>query len=186
MGCSCWCRWATTSRWSRGAPATRSTSARSRSALGGGGHSRAAAALIRETPLWACLETLVYLLQSHIRPTVTVGQIMSYGVPQTLAPADTIAEAAERMRRYGFEGFPVVEDGRIVGMLTRREIDRALHHGLGQHPVSRYMRTGEVYVTPDDSVSDAAQGDDRAGLGTGARARPGLPARCSASSPAPI
>ena len=126
-------------------------------ALGGGGHSRAAAALIRESTLPSVLETLVYLLQSQVRPTVTVGQIMSYGAPQTLAPADTIADAAERMRRYGFEGFPVVEGGRIVGMLTRREIDRAMHHGLQRHAVSRYMRRGEVHVTPDDSVETLRQ-----------------------------
>ena len=121
--------------------------------LGGGGHSRAAAALIRDGSLPAVFETLVYLLQNHIRPTVTVGQIMSYGAPQTLAPAETIAGAAARMRRYGFEGFPVVDDGRVLGMLTRREIDSAMHHGLADHPVSRYMRTGEVFVTPDDSVA---------------------------------
>jgi tRNA nucleotidyltransferase (CCA-adding enzyme) len=121
-------------------------------ALGGGGHSRAAAALIREGSLHSVYETLVYLLQSHVRPSVTVAQIMSYGAPQTLGPNDTIAAAADRMRRYGFEGFPVVDKGRIVGMLTRREIDRALHHGLDRHPVSRYMRSGEVYVTPTDSV----------------------------------
>ncbi len=121
-------------------------------AWGGGGHSRAAAALIRDGTLPSVLENLVCLLQSHVRPVVTVGQIMSYGSPQTLSPADTIGDAAERMRRYGFEGFPVLEDGRIVGMLTRREIDRAMHHGLQRHPVERYMRRGEVYVTPDDSV----------------------------------
>ncbi len=124
------------------------------SAFGGGGHNRAAAALVRDTPLWGVYESLVYHLQGAIRPSVTVGQIMSYGAPQTLEPSDTIAVAAERMRRYGFEGFPVVEDGRIVGMLTRREIDRALHHGLDKHLVSRYMRPGEVFVTPDDPVSE--------------------------------
>lgn len=122
-------------------------------AFGGGGHSRAAAALVRESSLPSVFEALVYLLQSHVRPTITVGQIMSYGAPQTLAPTDTIGAAAERVRRYGFEGFPVLESGRIVGMLTRREIDRAIHHGLEKHPVSRYMRAGEVYVTPDDSVA---------------------------------
>lgn len=124
-------------------------------ALGGGGHSRAAAALIREGTLHSVFEALVYLLHSQIRPTVTVGQIMSYGIPQTLAPSDTIAAAAERMQRYGFEGFPVVDpaDGRIVGMLTRQEIDRAVRHGLEKHLVSRYMRAGEVFVTPDDSVA---------------------------------
>ncbi|MCX6031423.1 MAG: CBS domain-containing protein [Chloroflexi bacterium] len=121
-------------------------------ALGGGGHSRAAAALIREGTLHSIYETLVYLLQSHVKPTVTVGQIMSYGAPQTLAPGDTVADAAARVSRYGFEGFPVMESGRVIGMLTRREIDRAMHHGLGRHPISRYMRAGEVYVTPDDSA----------------------------------
>jgi tRNA nucleotidyltransferase (CCA-adding enzyme) len=126
-------------------------------ALGGGGHSRASAALIRDSDLAATFEQLVYLLQSHIRPTVTVGQIMSYGRPQTLSPDDTIAEAAERMRRYGYEGFPVVQSDRIVGMLTRREIDRAIHHGLAAHPVGRYMRAGEVSVTPDDSVATLRQ-----------------------------
>jgi tRNA nucleotidyltransferase (CCA-adding enzyme) len=126
-------------------------------AFGGGGHSRAAAALIREGTLPSVFEALVYVLQSHVRPTVTVAQIMSYGVPQTLAPGDSIGEASERMRRYGFEGFPVIETGRIVGMLTRREIDRAMHHGLERHPVSRYMKAGEVYVTPDDSVTTLRQ-----------------------------
>ena len=121
-------------------------------ALGGGGNGRAAAALVRDASLHSAYETLVYLLQSHVKPAFTVGQIMSYGAPQTLTPQTTISEAGERVRRYGFEGFPVVEGGRIVGMLTRREIDRALHHGLDRHPVSRYMRAGEIYVTPDDSV----------------------------------
>ena len=38
-------------------------------------------------------ETLVYLLQSHVRPPVTVAQIMSYGAPQTLV--------AQRYHRRG-------------------------------------------------------------------------------------
>jgi tRNA nucleotidyltransferase (CCA-adding enzyme) len=126
-------------------------------ALEGGGHSRAAAALIHNSSLPSVLENLVYLLQSHIRPVVSVGQIMSYGAPQTLAPGQTLAEASERVQRYDFEGFPVVEAGRIVGMLTRREIERAMRHGLQRHPVSRYMRRGEVYVTPDDSVETLRQ-----------------------------
>jgi tRNA nucleotidyltransferase (CCA-adding enzyme) len=121
-------------------------------ALGGGGHARAAAAVVREGTLDSVYETLVYLLQGHVRPQVTVAQIMSYGAPQTLAIDDTIQAAAERTRRYGFEGFPVMDDGRIVGVLTRREIDRAIHHGLGHHPVGRYMRAGDVHVTPGDSV----------------------------------
>jgi len=120
-------------------------------ALGGGGHARAAAALIREGTLEDAQQRLLQLLETHVRPPVTVAQIMSYGV-QTLSPDTTVAEAAERMQRYGHEGFPVVEDSRVVGMLTRREIDVALRHGLGEAPIRRYMRHGQVYVTPRDPV----------------------------------
>ena len=38
-------------------------------------------------------------------------------------------------------------------MLTRREADRAIDHGLGDLPVQRFMRAGQVTVTPDDSIA---------------------------------
>jgi len=120
-------------------------------ALGGGGHSRAAAALIREATLQEIRNRLVGLLETLIVPPVTVSEIMSYGV-QTLDPDTTVSEAAERMQRLGHEGFPVVEHGRVVGMLTRNEIDKALRHDLDAAPIRRYMRHGDVHVTPRDPV----------------------------------
>ncbi|MDY7040774.1 MAG: CBS domain-containing protein [Chloroflexota bacterium] len=119
--------------------------------FGGGGHSRAAAALIRGQTLAEVKDRLLTLLEAHIQPVVTVGQIMSHGV-HTLSPSNSIARAEEEAQRWGHEGFPVVDGERIVGVLTRREIDKALHHGLGNAAVSTYMHKGEVYVTPEDSV----------------------------------
>lgn len=135
-------------------------------ALGGGGHSRAAAAVLRGVSLAEAQQRLVALLEQHVRPAVTVGQIMSHGLPQTVTPETTVAEAAERMRRYGFEGFPVLapaegpgaangspgNGARIVGMVTRRQVDRALHHGLGNAPVRQIMHSGAVFVHPEDSL----------------------------------
>ncbi len=117
----------------------------------GGGHSRAAAALIRSSNLVDTQARLIELLRILIKPTVTVRQIMSFGV-HTLSPDTTVAEAGEMMRRYGHEGFPVVKEGRIVGILTRREIDKALHHRLGGARIEIYMHKGEVSVSPNDSV----------------------------------
>jgi len=82
---------------------------------------------------------------------VTIGQIMSYGV-HTLPPDTTVADAAEMMRRYGHEGFPVVKAGQIVGILTRGQIDRALQLGFDSASINLYMYKGEVSVRPDDSV----------------------------------
>ena len=117
----------------------------------GGGHSQASAARIREQTLDQVREELLELLKAHIKPAVTVGQIMSYGV-HTLPPDTTVAEAAEMMRRYGHEGFPVVEEGRIVGILTRGQIDKALQLGFDNLSINFYMYTGEVSVRPDDPV----------------------------------
>jgi tRNA nucleotidyltransferase (CCA-adding enzyme) len=55
------------------------------------------------------------------------------------------------MRRFGYEGFPVVKDGKVVGLLTRRSVDRAISHKLNL-PVLRLMDAGEISVSPDDSV----------------------------------
>ncbi len=121
--------------------------------LGGGGHPRASAALVKNASLHQVRQRLLDLLDAHVRPASTVATIMSNGV-RTLSPSDTVRKAAEEMQKFGHEGFPVVDDatGKVVGMITRREIDKALGHGLGRHPVSRYMRAGEFFVTPEDSV----------------------------------
>jgi tRNA nucleotidyltransferase (CCA-adding enzyme) len=96
---------------------------------------------------------------------VTVSQIMSHGV-HTLSPQTTVEEAAEIMLRYGFEGFPVVDEGgEIVGILTRREIDRARRLRLEAMPVSHYMTKGQIWVSPEDSVEHLQQTMTQHGIG---------------------
>lgn len=120
-------------------------------AFGGGGHARAAAALIRGATLAEVQTRLLEALEREVRPSVTVREIMSLGV-HTVTPDTTVSEASELMLRYGHEGFPVVENDQVVGVLTRREIDKALHHRLGDEPVDQVMIKGPIAVSPDDSV----------------------------------
>ncbi len=119
--------------------------------FGGGGHNRAAAALIRDRRLEDVRLELLDQIAAAVRPMRTVGEIMSRE-PQLLDPATRIAEAAQRMQRFGHEGYPVVQDGRVVGLLTRRAVDRATAHGLGARPVSSVMEAGELVVSPGDSI----------------------------------
>jgi tRNA nucleotidyltransferase (CCA-adding enzyme) len=120
--------------------------------FGGGGHRKAAAALIRGMTVAETREQLLKVLQSEVRPSTTVADVMSHGV-YTLSPDTTVEEAAQVMRRYGHEGFPVVaEHGRVLGMLTRREIDKALQYERGDAAISHYMRKGEIVVAPCDPI----------------------------------
>ena len=117
--------------------------------FGGGGHPRASAALIRGSSLEEIKARLLQLLADHVQPSVTVAQIMSHGV-HTLPPSVTVNTAAGMMQRYGHEGFPIVQGGEVVGVLTRREIDRALGLGLGGATIDLYIRKGQIQVSPTD------------------------------------
>lgn len=130
--------------------------------MGGGGHTRAAAALIRRHTLPEVRARLLALLEQIVKPSLTVGQIMTHGTPIAVPPDMTIDGMTQVIQRYGFEGYPVVEghNGRPIhaeqlrGLISRRQIDRAQHHGLASHTVDRYMRTGAITVTPDQSIAD--------------------------------
>jgi tRNA nucleotidyltransferase (CCA-adding enzyme) len=119
--------------------------------FGGGGHNRAAAALIRQKSIHEVRETLLGLLAEVVRPVQTVADLMS-NAPQLLDPGLPIGEAADLMARFGHEGYPVVEAGKVVGLLTRRAVDRAIAHGLADRPVRTVMDPGDLVVFPDDSV----------------------------------
>lgn len=118
--------------------------------FGGGGHERAAASLIRERSLDDVRSELIHLLPEHVTPAITVAQIMSRG-PQLLAPETSVDQAALRMSRFGHEGYPVVENGKVIGLLTRRAVDRAMAHRLHTTAAS-LMDAGDHTVHPDDSV----------------------------------
>jgi tRNA nucleotidyltransferase (CCA-adding enzyme) len=131
--------------------------------FGGGGHGRAAAALVRlvtETgpdgrevrkPDLETIHTrLLDLLPGFVQPSASVRQIMSPG-PLVLTPDTPAEKAAHLMQRYGYEGYPVIANGKVIGLLTRRAVDRAITHKLNL-PASSLMDAGEVSVLPSDSI----------------------------------
>ena len=124
-------------------------------AFNGGGHDRAAAALIkhnRDNPdqLNDIKRIFLQELPSYIQPAVSVSQIMSKK-PLTISPDTTAREALELMHQFGYEGYPVVENGKVKGLLNRRSVDRALAHKMNL-TASSLMEVGDFSVTPDDSL----------------------------------
>jgi tRNA nucleotidyltransferase (CCA-adding enzyme) len=124
--------------------------------FGGGGHTRAAAALIHNRALGAVRAELLDMLPDIIKPAATVAEAMSLGV-QVLSPEETVGDAAKQMRRTGHEGYPVVRDGRVIGLVTRRAVDRAQQFQMTTAPVTQVMDVGNVTVSPADSVEYVQQ-----------------------------
>jgi tRNA nucleotidyltransferase (CCA-adding enzyme) len=123
--------------------------------FGGGGHERAAAALIkrdkkRKNQLEEIVNNFEKELTMYIQPAITVKQIMSKK-PLLISPDTTAQEALKLMQKFGYEGYPVVDNGQVVGLLTRRAVDRALSHKLNL-PASSLMDAGSISVNPGDSL----------------------------------
>ncbi len=132
--------------------------------FGGGGHGRAAAALIRNRKVEDVRREILEILPEIVVASIRVESLMSMGV-QTVRATELVKTAYDRMRRTGHEGFPVVDSGRVVGLLNRRDVDRAMSHGMGHQTVRQIMEAGEITVKPSDSIEVLQQRMMRTGWG---------------------
>jgi tRNA nucleotidyltransferase (CCA-adding enzyme) len=134
------------------------------SPLGGGGHRQAASAALRGTSVDAVAERLREALASEVPRLLTAADIASTPV-RTVSPDTTMAEAGRIMATWGHGGVPVVEDGRLVGLVTRKDVDKAVRHGLDHAPVTGFMARDPITVSPETDVDELERLLVRSGIG---------------------
>jgi sulfide:quinone oxidoreductase len=78
--------------------------------------------------------------------------------PVVVGPRATLAEVAALLYEHDAASALVVEDGRLLGSLTARDIVRALarHVDVGQAGASGWMTAEPVYVGPETTLDEAA------------------------------
>ncbi len=87
----------------------------------------------------------------------------------TISPDTPVLEAAKMMKDHGIERLPVVDDGKLVGIVTKDRVLRAspsmatslslheIHYLFAKLTVKEIMRTNVVTVTPDTTVENAVR-----------------------------
>ncbi len=97
-----------------------------------------------------------------------VGTIMTSQVV-TVAPTSSIGAAIELMREHGFRRLPVVEDGKLIGIVTDRDLRQATNSPLVLRErwyseflleaikVRSCMTPDPITVQPSTPVADAAR-----------------------------
>jgi IMP dehydrogenase len=73
--------------------------------------------------------------------------------PVTIGPKSKISEAQEIMRRYKISGVPVTESGKLVGILTNRDLRFELRSGL---PVEAVMTRENLITVPVGTTLEEA------------------------------
>ncbi|TAF52008.1 MAG: CBS domain-containing protein [Oscillatoriales cyanobacterium] len=120
----------------------------------GGGHAKAASAQITtDNPTHTLASLLDQLIEGIPQPPVA-RDLMSSPV-RTIRPDTPIGEAHRILLRYGHSGLSVVDDtDTLVGIISRRDLDIALHHRLDHAPVKGYMTNQLKTITPDTSLTE--------------------------------
>jgi tRNA nucleotidyltransferase (CCA-adding enzyme) len=121
--------------------------------LGGDGHRGAASAVVKNDQLQSVVARVIAWLEEHTKRPLTAGQIMR--TPARTISADlTIQEAARLMLRYNENGLVVIEGQQIEGIISKRDIDKAVHHKLEHARVKGFMGHPVITVNLDTPLND--------------------------------
>jgi len=93
--------------------------------LGGGGHAMAASATLKGVTLAEAENRLVGLIEKALGHEPRVKDIMSSPVIHA-APDAPLYEVHDTINRYGISGIPIVDHGRMVGLISRSTVEKAL------------------------------------------------------------
>ncbi len=125
--------------------------------LGGGGHAYAASAVVKDFTPIQLEEIILSELKEIIKKPKVARDIMSLPV-KYIYPHNTIIEAREILTKYNINMVPVCEEtegkNKIVGLISRQNVEKADYHGYGNLPVKNFMTTEFYSVRPDSEIKE--------------------------------
>ena len=124
--------------------------------LGGGGHPGAGSALLRQVNPDVVEQMICALIDGNQQASVQVSDLMSFPV-FSLSPDTPMAAAAKVLREKGCTGLPIVEKGRLIGMISRRDFHRLGKSSQLRAPVKAFMRREVKTIAPGQSPLQAAR-----------------------------
>lgn len=76
----------------------------------------------------------------------------------SLEPDEDVRTAVARLTEHGIGAMPVIEDGKVVGVFSERDVIKCLQvvgEGVLDHKVSEAMTSPVITVSPDTPVLNA-------------------------------
>ena len=122
---------------------------------GGSGHYQAGSATLTNRGAQELLDEIERRLYAAIAPMMKVSDIMTSPVIAVGVDAK-VDEGYRTMLRFGVKSLPVISDeGEVVGMMTRKDLDKAHLHGLDRADISDFMTRGIISLSTEASIDEA-------------------------------
>jgi tRNA nucleotidyltransferase (CCA-adding enzyme) len=122
------------------------------SEFGGGGHPTAASATLKGVTLTEASDRLVRTMNELVRPKKVARDVMVFPI-KPVDSDQTMEEAGEVLARYNSNILPVLSEKKVVGLISKQVVEKAIHHGLQGSPVKEYMTTEFAIAGPDTPFS---------------------------------
>ena len=119
--------------------------------FGGGGHSYAASASVKNATTFQVRERILRVLEEKVIPRRTAADVMA-SPPRTVDAGETIVEVHRTLTRSNINAVPVMRDGAVAGILTRQVVEKAVYHGLGEERSEEYMNADFETVVPETEI----------------------------------
>lgn len=124
--------------------------------MGGGGHPAAGSAVLKSVNPDVVEEMIRALIEGNQQSSVQISDLMSF--PVFTVPSNTsMRQVASKLKEKGCTGFPVVEDGILVGMISRRDFKKLKKESQLEAPVKAFMSTKVTTIEPGKSPAQAAR-----------------------------
>nr|MBA2460874.1 CBS domain-containing protein [Actinomycetota bacterium] len=124
-------------------------------ALGGGGHMQAASAIVRK-PLEEARRLALKALPQAVREPVRTRDVMSRPA-RSVASDESVSRTMAFCQRHGQSGMFVVDEERLVGSVSREDLDKAVGHGLAHAPVKGIMSGSVVSCDEETPLPELRQ-----------------------------
>ncbi|MFN6991691.1 MAG: CBS domain-containing protein [Fervidobacterium sp.] len=121
--------------------------------FGGGGHRQAASATVNIASVEGVEHKVLSILPKYISSGLKAKDIMSSPVRTVLA-TENIEEVNKIMEITGHSGMPVIEENKLVGIVTKKSVDKAINHGLGKRPIKSIMTSKLITAKTTTPVSE--------------------------------
>jgi len=101
-------------------------------------------------------EWILELIRDNRRSSIHIGDIMSFPV-KTIEAATTMEDAAVILKQHKVSGMPVVDSGKMVGIISIRDINKIKKKSQWRAPVKSFMATDIITAPPEMTVPKAAR-----------------------------
>ena len=121
--------------------------------LGGGGHPQAASAVLSASAFEEIEKKVINSFKKNTEKPLLARDIMSYPV-RTISQDHTIKQVDRILKNFGHSGIPIIgRTGLLAGIITRKEVDKAIKHGLSHAPVKGFKSHDLVKASPGTSIN---------------------------------